>query len=484
MALLSVATLPFYIDVLGSQAYGLVAFFMQLQTMIGLLDIGISATVSRNTALFGAGKLARQDYFAMLRSIEFSFVVVAFCILAGVFSAPLLAQSWLNLGDFSVVIARDTIQLIFVVIALRWMQTYYRAIVLGAEQLVWLGWFNILVSSVRIFGVLPYLYFISGDVLDFFIYQIAVNFIELMLLVFRTNKIAGFRQGERFGKINKSALSDAISSSLVVGLTSLLWAVITQADKFLASGKLTIADYTAYSLVINISSVLLLLSGTCIYAIGPAMARLLAQNKKSEAVAVFRNISLVVSLMLGSASVVVIGWSESLLFAWTGNAPLSQKAAEFLPLYMLATLFFALGNLSYAINYAIGNFQLRLKYSLISLLLYLPALAVLLLLFGEQGLVYGWLIVNVLFFVVPQFFLYRQLDDNLYKTSMAEDVCIPVMAAMSVLLLVFIVDISKFNRLEIFAVLTLIGLLSLVTAVLLSRARLLFLPYVRQLFVK
>lgn len=481
MALLSVATLPFYIDVLGSQAYGLVAFFIQLQMMISLLDIGISATVSRHTALFRAGQLQRAEYFATLRSIEFSFVVVALFILVGMLIAPVLAKSWLNLGKFPLDIAQDTIRLIFVVIALRWMQTYYRAIVLGAEQLVWLGWFNIAISTVRIFGVLPYLYITSGNVLDFFYYQIVVNFIELFVFFIRTNKIIGFLPGERYGAIKKNALFEAISSSLIVGLTSLLWAIITQADKFIASGILTIADYTAYSLVINISSVLLLLSGTCIYAIGPTMARLFSQGKTAEAVEIFRNTSLLVSLMLGSASVVVIGWSEELLFAWTGNNQLAKKASEFLPLYMLGTLFFALGNLSYAINYAVGSFKLRFKYSLVFLVVYLPSLSLSLHQFGEQGLVYGWFVVNFLFFMIPQFLLYRQLDNTLYKKSVIEDIAVPLVSSMSILFLAYVVEIRQFERFEIFGALAIIGTLSLTAGVLFSRGRILVWPYIQRL---
>ena len=483
MALLSVVTLPFYIDVLGSQAYGLVAFFIQLQLMISLLDIGISATVSRQTALFGAGKLPRPEYFSLLRSIEWLFAVIALFIFVTIPIAPWLADHWLNLGDFPLHIARDTMQLIFIVIAIRWMQTYYRAIILGAEQLVWLGWFNIAISSLRIIGVLPYLYFFSGSVLDFFYYQIAVNFVELCFLFFRTNKIVGYQTGERYGLINRHALLKALTSSVVVGATTLLWAVITQADKFLASGILTIGDYTAYSLAINISTVLLLLSGTCIYAIGPAMARLLSQEKKTEAITIFRNISLIVSLMLGSASVIAIGWSEPLLYAWTGNSELARKASEFLPLYMVATLFFALGNLSYAINYATGNFRKRLHYTIISLLIYLPVLLVLSEFFGEQGLVYGWFLVNFLFFIIPQVVLYRQLDVSLYKTSMIEDVLVPVCSSMSVILLVVFIDISHLSRLEIFVVLALIGLLSLLTGIVLSRARLMVRSYGSRLFV-
>ena len=56
MAALAVLTIPLYLTLLGQTAYGLIAFFLQLQTIITVLDIGVSATVSRNTTLYMAGK--------------------------------------------------------------------------------------------------------------------------------------------------------------------------------------------------------------------------------------------------------------------------------------------------------------------------------------------------------------------------------------------------------------------------------------------
>lgn len=471
MALLSIVTLPFYIEVLGSPAYGLVAFFMQLQTLISLLDIGISATVSRSTALFRAGTLARATYLATIRSLECSFAVVGIIILASSLSAPFIVTSWLNLGQYPSSTATDALQFIFVVIALRWMQTYYRAIVLGAEQLVWLGWFNIIISTVRIVGVLPYLYFTGGGIIDFFLYQIVINFIELIFCYLRTNKIIGYAAGERFGSVNRNALYDAFKSSLVVGLTSLIWALITQADKFLASGLLLLADYTAYSLMISISSVLLLLSGTFIYAIGPTMARLLAQGNKDSAIAIFRHTSLAVSLALGSASAVVIGWSEPLLFAWTGNSVLSADAAQHLPVYMLAGLCFALGNLSYAIHYALGDFSLRLRFSVITLAAYVPVLFLCANWFGEAGLVYSWLLVNVVFFLLPQFLFYRQLSSNLYRASIFSDIVIPVALTMLILPASLWFPLTDLSRAGIFGCLLLLGLSSLSVGLGFSRAR-------------
>jgi O-antigen/teichoic acid export membrane protein len=471
MALLSIVTLPFYIEVLGSPSYGLVAFFMQLQTLISLLDIGISATVSRNTALFRAGTIPRPDYLATIRSLECSFVVIGVLILLLSLTSPWIAVSWLNLGQYPVDTATHALQLIFVVIALRWMQTYYRAIVLGAEQLVWLGWFNIGISTVRILGVLPFLLLIDGGIIEFFLYQIAANFLELLMFYFRTNNIIGFAPGERFGAVNRNALQDAIRSSLVVGLTSLIWALITQADKFLASGMLLLADYTAYSLVISISSVLLLLSGTFIYAIGPTMARMIAQGERQAAIGIFRNTALAVSIVLGAASAVVMGWSEPLLFAWTGNQPLSAKAAEFLPLYMLAGLFFALGNLSYAINYALGDFSLRLRFSVMTLVAYVPVLFVLSTFVGEKGLVYSWFLINVLFFVLPQKRLYQQLDGQLYGLSLIKDVAIPVMLTMLILPIGYFVTLDQLSRSGILGCLFLLGVLSLSLGLIFSRAR-------------
>ena len=449
-----------------------------MQTIISLLDVGVSATISRSTTLYLSGQLDQTGYRKTVTGIELVFFIVSIPIaMTGLF-AELIAVKWLNLDGFPQEIAQDSIVLIFLLIAFRWMQTFYRAIITGAERLVWLGWFNIVISTFRIVGVIPYLIFISGSVVDFFYYQIFLNVIELITLFVYSGKLSGIKLQLRIVKLDYSALSSALKNSFVIGMTSLVWAVIAQADKFLASGQLKLADYTAYSLVITVSSVMILLSSPLIYPIGPAMARMLGSGDKEGAIRVFRQVSLYVSIFLGSATAILIGWGYEVLFAWTGDHELAKKSYSYLPIYISGSLLFALSYLSYAINFAIGNFSKRLKYSLLTLFIYFPLLAMALYCSKEFGLIYSWFIVNFLFFFIAQRGLYKELDLKIYEKSMIQDILIPISACMLVIPLIYVVDMTNYNRLTIVFCCFLLFILSVFCGLLLADAR----NFVRRLF--
>jgi O-antigen/teichoic acid export membrane protein len=471
MALLSILTLPIYINLLGSSAYGLIAFFLQMQTLISLLDVGVSATVSRSTTLFCANQLDTCEYRKTIRGIELLFFFISLPVaMAGVF-AESIALKWLNLAGFDSDVAIEAIMLMFIVIAFRWLQTYYRAIVIGAEKFVWLGWFNILISTFRIVGVIPYLYSTSGSVIDFFYYQMVLNLIELVVLFLFSENISGMNFRLRISRVSYTALLLALKNSFFIGLTSLVWAVIAQADKFLASGFLKLEDYTAYSLVITVSSVMILLSSPLIYPIGPAMARMLALNNKAEAIQLFRKISLAVSIILGAGTAVLIGWGYEVLYVWTGNPELSIKSYSYLPLYIIASLLFALSYLSYAINFAIGDFSKRLKYSIVALVIYLPILTIAFHFKDEFGLIYSWLLVNLGFFFIAQKNLYKQLDSDIYLESLLHDILIPVAACMLILPFRYLIDLSGCGKIQVFIMCFFIFLCSLFFGILLSNAR-------------
>lgn len=143
MAALAVLTIPLYLTLLGQTAYGLIAFFLQLQTIITVLDIGVSATVSRNTTLYMAGKESRKDYLASLNSVEVIFgSIAALLLLSGISGSSWIMNSWLDIESVDPQVAIQAIVLMVIIVALRWLQTFYRAILFGAEKIEWVSWWK------------------------------------------------------------------------------------------------------------------------------------------------------------------------------------------------------------------------------------------------------------------------------------------------------------------------------------------------------
>ena len=98
-ALATFAVVPFYIDYLGIEAYGVIGFFITLQGVFLLLDLGLSPTVSRDFAKHNTDR--RYEGVAIfMHSIAVAYwllaaaIVVFFLIFAGA-----IADRWLRATD-------------------------------------------------------------------------------------------------------------------------------------------------------------------------------------------------------------------------------------------------------------------------------------------------------------------------------------------------------------------------------------------------
>ena len=69
--------LPFYIVEMGAEAYGLVGFFTMLQAIFGLLDLGLTPTIGRETARFRAGMHSELIFSQLYRTLNVIFLGIA-----------------------------------------------------------------------------------------------------------------------------------------------------------------------------------------------------------------------------------------------------------------------------------------------------------------------------------------------------------------------------------------------------------------------
>ena len=78
LIVISIIILPFYIQYMGAEAYGLVGFFAMLQGFFNLLDFGLTPTISRQTAQYNAGVVTSIKFRQLYRSLSLIFSSIAF----------------------------------------------------------------------------------------------------------------------------------------------------------------------------------------------------------------------------------------------------------------------------------------------------------------------------------------------------------------------------------------------------------------------
>jgi O-antigen/teichoic acid export membrane protein len=423
VTLIGIATVPLYIKYMGAEAYGLVGFFAMLQAWFNLLDMGLTPTIARETARFNGGAIDALEYRRLVRALEGVFLVVALFGGSALFSlSDVIARKWLSANFMPVSEIVSSLNIIAIIVAMRWMCGLYRGAVNGAEKLVWLSAFNSAIATLRFIGVLPVLIFIDSTPNAFFLYQIFITTIELKVLALKTYQLLPvIAIGQRV-RWAWAPLKPVLKFSLTIAFTSSVWVLVTQTDKLVLSSILPLADYGYFTLAVLVASGIMALSGPVSLAIMPRMTNLEAKGKHDELIALYRHSTQFVAVLAGATATTLALGAESLLHAWTGDVALAKDVAPILSLYALGNGVLVVSAFPYYLQYAKGDLRLHLIGNAVFVLLHIPTVVLVASKYHGLGAGYAWLGMNLLFFFAWLPLVHRKFAPGLNAKWYLQDI--------------------------------------------------------------
>ncbi len=149
-ALVTLGCVPLYIHFMGIEAYGLVGFFSVLMGVFSLLDMGLSATLSREMARLSGLADKAQEMRNLVRTLEVVYWAVAAVLAVVVIScSSLIAHNWVKAGQLSPQTVRHAIVLMGLAIALQWPLNFYAGGLVGLQRQVLLNSVNVVMATMR-----------------------------------------------------------------------------------------------------------------------------------------------------------------------------------------------------------------------------------------------------------------------------------------------------------------------------------------------
>lgn len=423
VTIIGIALLPMYIKYMGTEAYGLVGFFAMLQAWFGVLDLGLTPTVGRETARYHGGAVSALAFRQLYRALAIIFFAVAVIGGGALFlSSRTIATKWLNIETLPVDDVIIAVQMMAISVALRWMTGLYRGVVTGSEKLVWLSGFNATIATLRFVGVFASMWHFGFTPLVFFTHQFIIALIEIIGLALKTQQLLPL----------KSSLTAAIGwsiqpvkpvlkFSLTIAFTASVWVFVTQTDKLVLSGILSLEDYGYFTLSVLVANGIMMISGPISNAIMPRMARLHAENKHEEMIMVYRQATQLVAIIAGSVAITLAVTAKPLLIAWTGDLNLADQAAPILRLYAAGNLFLCIAAFSYYLQYAKGILRYHLIGNAGLVIILIPSIIYAATHFGGVGAGFVWLTMNALFLIVWVAYVHHKLEPNLHLEWLFND---------------------------------------------------------------
>jgi len=429
--LVAIVMVPLYLRYMGGEAYGLVGFFAMLQMLFQLLDMGLTATITREAARFQGGKDDALALRRLLRALECIFLGVAlFGALAMIAGADLIAGSWLKVQQLPLAEVRNAIMLMAVIVVLRWISGLYRGAITGFERFVWLGGLNVAVATTRFVLVIPFFIYVGATPTDFFTFQLAVAAVETTVLLWKTYRLLPKREAAYRLAWEWSSLHGVLKFSLSIAFTNSIWVMVTQTDKLLLSRLLPLTDYAYFTLAVLVASGIMMVSSPISSALLPRLTKLAAEGNDAALIRLYRNATQLVGVIAIPPALILAFFAEQVLWAWTGDAYIARKAAPVLALYALGNGVLALGAFPYYLQFAKGDLKLHLIGNALFVVLLIPVLGWTTWKYGIVGAGYGWLITNVIFFLFYVPAVHARFFNGLHLQWLLRDVSSVVLLAV------------------------------------------------------
>jgi O-antigen/teichoic acid export membrane protein len=433
VSLVGILLLPAYLRYLGAEGVGLIGLFVMLQALLPLLDLGLSAVLSRDMSRMCAGQMDPGDAWLKLRSLIRLVSLMGAVVVAVVVAlrGP-LASGWLQPGE----ITRTEVEYCLVTIALaavlRWVAGVYRSALVGLEEQTWLNASAMAMATIKHVGVLPVLAWYSSTASAYFSYQTGAGLLELLALRYAVSRrFSAPAVRPDFSWSETLRESRSLAGSML--FLSIVWILFNQTDRLVLSRVLTLSDFGYFSIAASLAGGILVLIPPLAQVVQPRMTILASQGRTEDLMTLYLSATQGATALFSAAGGTIAMMSPMILHAWIGDPKATDALAPMLFWYGCAGTLVGILALPFMLQFAFGDLKMHVQGNILLCLFGLPLLVVASALFGAVGAGAALCIsrLSFLLFWIPR--AHRKYLSDSSSRWLVRDVLPGLTAAMAIL---------------------------------------------------
>jgi O-antigen/teichoic acid export membrane protein len=422
--------IPLYIRLMGIEPYGLVGFFLTMQSILGLLDAGLSTTLNREFARLSlnGGDFPRMR--RLLRTLESIYWLVA--LGAGglmVLLSRWIAVNWVRPHQLSVRDVAEAVVLMGFAFTVLWPLSLYSGGMQGLQRQVALNVINAAAATCRGVGGALVLWLISPTVQAYFIWQIVVGVLHTAAVAIALWKRVGGTEGAGF---DPPLLRSVWRFAAGLTAISFLSAAITQLDRVILSRVLPLAAFGYYAFAATAAASMYRLISPIFAAIFPRFAQLAAEGDERELASLYHRSAEGIALAVLPAAIFVAFFSHEVLLLWTRDPAMARNTGRILSFLIVGTAVNGLLTIPYAVQLAYGWTRLVIGMNLIAVAVLVPLVLFLTRQFGAPGAAFGWLAYNTIAGVIVPMMLHARVLRGELSRWYLHDVGAPLAASIAI----------------------------------------------------
>lgn len=430
-AIMGIVFVPLYIKYLGIEAYGLIGFNMTLQSMFAILDMGLGQTLNREIARLSIIPQKENEIRNLTRTLEIIYWIIAFVIgLIVIIAAPTISHSWIKTSTIELREAEQVILIMGISLAIQWPVSLYSSGLRGLQKLVDLNTINIIFSTLRGAGSVFVLWAIESSLQAFFIWQILINSLYVLILIIRL-----------WSCIPKSITKPHFQKSLIIDIwkyaagisgITVISALMSQLDKIVLSKFLTLEDFGYYTLASSVAMSLNRIVYPITGGVFPRITQLASINDVRGVSVLYHKSCQLISVVLFPITVFVALFSYDILYYWNQNVMTAKNTYLLTSILICGTALNALLNMPYKLQLAYGWTKLGFNINIASIIMYIPLIIILTYNFGALGSSFSWLVINLMSLIVVIQIMHKKLLQSEKRSWYLKDLAIPLIATIFV----------------------------------------------------
>ena len=414
-ALISIIFVPFYLKYIGAEGYGLIGIFASVQTVLYLLDSGLSTTLNREIArliVLPNTQLKIQNLVKTLGSIYWIMAlfagIIAMCI------SPIIAKYWLHPKILSTETISNVFFLLSASIVFQFPIGFYSGGLLGLQRQVLLNFNRIIFATLKSVVALLILMFITKSIIVFFAWSLFVSILQSITMKYllwsnlpKTDErpIFEFQEVKRVWRF--------ASGMLGISLTAIL---LTQIDKVILSKILNLSEFGYYSISCTLGLVVYQIIGPINQSFFPKFSNLISLKDLNKLKLTYHQACQITTIFVIPPTLFLIFFSKDLIFLWTHNLVTVENTWLVTAIYAYGTGMNGLMNIPYMITLSFGWTKLGFYQNIIFLILMIPLTIYMAFKYGAIGGALSWSIINTLYFIITPSIIHKKiLKGELYK---------------------------------------------------------------------
>jgi O-antigen/teichoic acid export membrane protein len=373
---------PFYVSILGIESYGLIGFYTILLAIVGVIDTGISATMTREIAWRAAKKT--NNIIILIRSMEWIYWCIV--VLFGLFSffiSKYFGYDWFNTSSISPNIVKESLMLMSVLLIFQVPSGFYIGGFIGLQRQSVSAVIMVIFSSIRGLGSIIVITSIAPDIRVFFIWQIFLSMLQTIALRQYLYKESSFtNQVARFSFDALYTVKDFASKMIVI---TIIGVIISQLDKFMLSKLISMESFGYYMLAWTVASGLSRLATPLVQVVSPFLTESVSKNNTKILHSKISFSTRVSSNILIPPALLIIIFPDLIVWLWIGDEYIVENVKSILPFVVFGALMTSIAHVSLSVLYSKSELEYVIKANIIISIFMIPAIYFAVFYFGILG---------------------------------------------------------------------------------------------------